>query len=307
MLSYALRRLITTIPTLFVIITVAFFMMRLAPGGPFDSDRALPPEIEKNIMAAYDLDKPLVEQYFLYLGRILTADFGPSLKIRDFSVGELILSGAPASMQLGLSAIVLALVIGVSLGTLAALRQNTGADFSIMTVSMIGIAVPNFVMAPFLSLVFGIYLNLLPTSGWGGGALQYKIMPIIALALPQIAYVARLTRGSMVEVLHSNYVRTARAKGLREQLVVVRHALKGAIMPVVSYLGPATAAVMTGSVVIESIFGVPGIGTYFVNAALNRDYPLVMGVVIIYAVLIMLLNLLVDLLYAVLDPKVRYV
>ncbi len=282
-------------------------MMRLAPGGPFDSDRALPPEIERNIMAAYDLDKPLVEQYFLYLGRILTLDFGPSLKIRDFSVGELIASGAPASMQLGLSAIVLALIIGVSFGTLAALRQNSGVDFSIMTVSMIGIAVPNFVMAPFLSLIFGIHLNLLPTSGWGGGALQYKIMPIIALALPQIAYVARLTRGSMVEVLHSNYVRTARAKGLREQLVVVRHALKGAIMPVVSYLGPATAAVMTGSVVIESIFGVPGIGTYFVNAALNRDYPLVMGVVIIYAVLIMLLNLIVDLLYAVLDPKVRYV
>jgi oligopeptide transport system permease protein len=175
-----------------------------------------------------------------------------------------------------------------------------------MSVSMIGIAVPNFVMAPLLSLVLGVYLDLLPTSGWGSGELRYKVLPVIALALPQIAYVARLTRGSMVEVLHSNFVRTARAKGLREQLVVVRHALKGALMPVVSYLGPATAAVMTGSVVIETIFGVPGIGTYFVNAALNRDYPLVMGVVIVYAVLIMLLNLAVDLLYAVLDPKVRY-
>ena len=306
MLSYALRRLVTTIPTLFVIITVAFFMMRLAPGGPFDSDRALPPEIEQNILAAYDLDKPLVEQYLLYLGRILVADFGPSLKIRDFSVGELIAAGAPASMELGFSAILLALLFGVTLGTLAALRQNSATDFSVMSVSMIGIAVPNFVMAPLLSLVIGVYLDLLPTSGWGGGALRYKILPIVALALPQIAYVARLTRGSMVEVLHSNFVRTARAKGLRERLVVVRHALKGAIMPVVSYLGPATAAVMTGSVVIETIFGVPGIGTYFVNAALNRDYPLVLGVVIVYAVLIMLLNLLVDLLYAVLDPKVRY-
>jgi len=305
-LSYALRRLVTTIPTLFVIITVAFFMMRLAPGGPFDSDRALPPEIEQNILAAYDLDKPLVEQYLLYLGRILVADFGPSLKIRDFSVGELIAAGAPASMELGFSAILLALLFGVTLGTLAALRQNSATDFSVMSVSMIGIAVPNFVMAPLLSLVIGVYLDLLPTSGWGGGALRYKILPIVALALPQIAYVARLTRGSMVEVLHSNFVRTARAKGLRERLVVVRHALKGAIMPVVSYLGPATAAVMTGSVVIETIFGVPGIGTYFVNAALNRDYPLVLGVVIVYAVLIMLLNLLVDLLYAVLDPKVRY-
>ncbi|MPZ08804.1 MAG: oligopeptide ABC transporter permease OppB [Kiloniellaceae bacterium] len=306
MLSYALRRVVTAIPTLFVIITIAFFMMRLAPGGPFDSDRALPPEIERNIQAAYDLDKPLVEQYLIYLGRILKGDFGPSLKIRDFSVGELIASGAPASMELGFSAIVLALIIGVSFGTLAALRQNSATDFSVMSVSMIGIAVPNFVMAPLLSLVIGVYLDLLPTSGWGSGELRYKILPVIALALPQIAYVARLTRGSMVEVLHSNFVRTARAKGLRERLVVVRHALKGAIMPVVSYLGPATAAVMTGSVVIETIFGVPGIGTYFVNAALNRDYPLVMGVIIIYAVLIMLLNLLVDLLYAVLDPKVRY-
>ncbi len=306
MLSYALRRLVTAVPTLFVIITVAFFMMRLAPGGPFDSDRALPPEIEKNINAAYDLDKPLVEQYLIYLGRILKGDFGPSLKIRDFSVGELIASGAPASMELGFSAILLALVIGVSFGTLAALRQNSGTDFSVMSVSMIGIAVPNFVMAPLLSLVLGVYLDLLPTSGWGTGELRYKVLPVVALALPQIAYVARLTRGSMVEVLHSNFVRTARAKGLREQLVVVRHALKGAMMPVVSYLGPATAAVMTGSVVIETIFGVPGIGTYFVNAALNRDYPLVMGVVIVYAVLIMLLNLVVDLLYAVLDPKVRY-
>lgn len=306
MLSYALRRLVTAVPTLFVIITVAFFMMRLAPGGPFDSDRALPPEIEKNIQAAYDLDKPLVEQYFLYLGRILKGDFGPSLKIRDFSVGELIASGAPASMELGFSAILLALIIGVSSGTLAALRQNSGTDFSVMSVSMIGIAVPNFVMAPLLSLVLGVYLDLLPTSGWGTGELRYKVLPVIALALPQIAYVSRLTRGSMVEVLNSNFVRTARAKGLRERLVVVRHALKGAMMPVVSYLGPATAAVMTGSVVIETIFGVPGIGTYFVNAALNRDYPLVMGVVIVYAVLIMLLNLVVDLLYAVLDPKVRY-
>ncbi|WP_340116908.1 oligopeptide ABC transporter permease OppB [Pelagibius sp. 7325] len=306
MLSYALRRLITAVPTLFVIITVAFFMMRLAPGGPFDSDRALPPEIEKNIQAAYDLDKPLVEQYFLYLGRILKGDFGPSLKIRDFSVGELIASGAPASMELGFSAILLALIIGVSSGTLAALRQNSGTDFSVMSISMIGIAVPNFVMAPLLSLVLGVYLDLLPTSGWGTGELRYKVLPVIALALPQIAYVSRLTRGSMVEVLNSNFVRTARAKGLRERLVVVRHALKGAMMPVVSYLGPATAAVMTGSVVIETIFGVPGIGTYFVNAALNRDYPLVMGVVIVYAVLIMLLNLVVDLLYTVLDPKVRY-
>src|SRR3546814_871756 len=211
-----------TIPTLFVIITVAFFMMRMAPGGPFDSDRALPPEIEKNIMAAYGLDKPLVEQYLDYLVGILQVDFGPSLKIRDFSVGELIAAGAPASMQLGISAILLALLIGISLGSLAALRQNSAVDFAVMSVSMVGIAVPNFVMAPLMSLVIGVYLDLLPTSGWGGGEWRYKVMPVIALALPQIAYVARLTRGSMVEVLHSNFVRTARAKGLRERVEIGR-------------------------------------------------------------------------------------
>ncbi|MDP2698375.1 oligopeptide ABC transporter permease OppB [Thalassospira sp.] len=305
MILYAFRRLMIAIPTLFIVITVAFFMMRAAPGGPFDQERVLPPEIERNIKAAYDLDKPLVEQYVIYLGKILRGDFGPSIKIRDFTVAELIMAGAPASIQLGLSAIVLALVFGVGLGTYAALHQNTKTDFAVMGVAMVGIAVPNFVMAPLLSLIFGVYLSLLPTAGWGGGDLKYKILPIIALALPQVAYIARLTRGSMVEVLHSNYIRTARAKGLRERLVVIRHAIRGALLPVVSYLGPATAAVMTGSVVIESIFGAPGIGTYFVKAALNRDYPLVMGVVIVYAVLIIFLNFLVDMVYGLLDPKLK--
>jgi len=305
MLSYAIRRLIIAIPTLFIVITVAFFMMRIAPGGPFDQERALPPEIEKNIKAAYDLDKPLLEQYTIYIGKILRGDFGPSIKIRDFSVAELIMAGAPASMQLGLSAIFLALIFGVGFGTYAALRQNSAVDFAVMGVAMVGIAIPNFVMAPLLSLVFGLHLSILPTAGWGDGEIQYKILPIIALALPQVAYIARLTRGSMVEVLHSNYIRTARAKGLREKLVVNRHAIRGALLPVVSYLGPATAAVMTGSVVIETIFGVPGIGTYFVKAALNRDYPLVMGVVIVYAVMIILLNFLVDMVYGLLDPKLK--
>ena len=305
MLSYAIRRLLIAIPTLLIVITVAFFMMRIAPGGPFDQERVLPPEIEKNIKAAYDLDKPLPEQYVIYLGKILRGDFGPSIKIRDFTVAELIMAGAPASMQLGLSAIILALVFGVGFGTYAALRQNSAVDFIVMGIALIGIAVPNFVMAPLLSLVFGLYLSLLPTAGWGDGELKYKILPIIALALPQIAYIARLTRGSMVEVLHSNYIRTARAKGLREKIVVTRHAIRGALLPVVSYLGPATAAVMTGSVVIESIFGAPGIGTYFIKAALNRDYPLVMGVVIVYAVMIILLNFLVDMVYGLLDPKLK--
>ncbi len=307
MFAYAVRRLLVAVPTLFVIVTIAFFLMRAAPGGPFDSDRVLPPAIEKNVLAHYNLDLPLWQQYLKYVGGLIQGDLGPSFRVRDFTVAELIGSGFPASLQIGGAAILLAIAIGISLGAFAALRQNSLADYVVMGVAMTGIAVPNFVMAPLLTLVFGVYFSLLPVAGWGGGALANKILPVIALALPQIAYIARLTRGSMVEVMNANYVRTARAKGLREQLVVVRHALKGALLPVVSYLGPATAAVVTGSVVIESIFGIPGIGRYFIEGALNRDYTLVMGVMIFYAVLIIVLNLVVDLLYAVLDPKVRYV
>lgn len=306
MLVYAVRRLLVAVPTLFVIVTIAFFLMRAAPGGPFDSDRVLPPAIEKNVLAHYNLDLPLWQQYAKYVGGLLQGDLGPSFRVRDFTVAELIGAGFPASLQLGGIAILLAVVVGISLGAFAALRQNTAVDYAVMGVAMTGIAVPNFVMAPLLTLVFGVYLSLLPVAGWGGGALANKILPVVALALPQIAYIARLTRGSMVEVMNANYVRTARAKGLRERLVVMRHCIRGALLPVISYLGPATAAVVTGSVVIESIFGIPGIGRYFIEGALNRDYTLVMGVMIFYAVLIIMLNLLVDLLYAVLDPKVRY-
>jgi oligopeptide transport system permease protein len=306
MLAYAVRRLFIAVPTLLVIVTIAFFLMRAAPGGPFDSDRVLPPAIEKNVLAHYNLDLPLWQQYLKYVGGLLQGDLGPSFRVRDFTVAELIGSGFPASLQIGGAAILLAVTIGISLGAFAALRQNSAADYVVMGVAMTGIAIPNFVMAPLLTLIFGVYLSLLPVAGWGDGALVNKILPVIALALPQIAYIARLTRGSVVEVMNANFVRTARAKGLREQLVVVRHALKGALLPVISYLGPATAAVVTGSVVIESIFGIPGIGRYFIEGALNRDYTLVMGVMVFYAVLIILLNLLVDLLYAVLDPKVRY-
>jgi oligopeptide transport system permease protein len=303
--AYITRRILTSIPTLLVIVTVTFFMMRIAPGGPFDRERALPAEIEKNVLAAYDLDQPLVVQYADYLLGVLHGDFGPSFKYRDFTVAELLSTGFPASLKVGGLAIVLAVVVGISLGTLAALRQNTGLDYAVMATAMTGITIPNFVMAPLLTLIFGVYLSWLPVAGWNGGAPRNLILPVIALALPQIAYIARLTRGSMIEVLHTNYVRTARAKGLRERIVVVRHALKGALLPVVSYLGPATAQVVTGSVVIETIFGIPGIGRYFVQGALNRDYTLVMGTVIVFAVLIILLNLIVDLLYGLLDPKVK--
>lgn len=305
MLTYAIRRLASAVPTLLFIITLSFFMMRLAPGGPFDREKQLPPEIEANILRAYNLDKPVYEQYFNYLSNILHGDFGPSYKYLDFTVTDLIMTGFPVSLKLGLSAILLAILIGVTAGTLAALKQNSAIDYLVMGLAMTGIAIPNFVMAPLLALVFGVYLSLLPVAGWGGGALQYTILPVITLALPQIAYIARLTRGSMVETMHSNFIRTARAKGLAEKIVVIRHALRGGLLPVISYLGPATAAVITGSVVIEAIFDVPGIGRYFVNGALNRDYPVVMGVVIFYAVLIIMLNLVVDLIYGFLDPRVK--
>lgn len=313
MTSYALRRFLGAIPTLLIIITLAFFMMRLVPGGPFDGQRRLPPEIERNIEAAYQLDKPIYVQYFEYLTRLAHGDFGPSYRNKDFTVSELIADGLPVSAELGFSAMVLALLLGVSLGILAALRQNRVTDHAVMSVAMFGITVPNFVTAPLLTLLFGVYgLRVfgfdisLPVGGWNGGALRNMILPVIVLALPQIAVIARLVRGSMVEVLHSNYVRTARAKGLPGYRIVTRHALRTALLPLISYLGPAVAALMTGSLIVEQIFGLPGIGRYFVTAALNRDYTLVLGVVIFYATFIILLNLVADILYAVLDPRVSY-
>ncbi|HKF70619.1 MAG TPA: oligopeptide ABC transporter permease OppB [Stellaceae bacterium] len=306
MLAYSLRRLGGAIPTLFVVMTVSFFMMRLAPGGPFDRERMLAPAVEANIKKAYNLDQPLVVQYGIYLSKALQGDLGPSFKYQDYSVVELIESGFPVSFEIGITAIILAVIVGGGLGIFAALRQNSGLDHTVMATAMIGITVPNFVMAPLMTLILGVYLRLLPVGGYGGGSLRNLILPTVALALPPVAYIARLTRASMIEVLRSNYIRTARAKGLPGRIVVGRHGLRAAFLPVVSYLGPAIAGIITGSVVIESIFGIPGIGRYFVQGALNRDYTLVMGVVIFYGALIILLNLLVDLAYGVLDPKIRY-
>lgn len=302
--AYITRRILTSIPTLLVIVTVAFFMMRIAPGGPFDRERALPAEIEKNVLAAYDLDQPLALQYADYLLGVLQGDFGPSFKYKDFTVAELIFRGFPVSLQLGGIAIILALVIGLTLGIWAALRQNSSVDYGAMSVSMVGIAVPNFVVAPILTLVIGMQLQLLPVGGWGKPS-NY-VLPVIALCLPQIAAIARLTRASMIEVLSSNFVRTARAKGLPARLTITRHAIRAALLPVVSYLGPAIASIITGSVVVEQIFSIPGIGRYFVQGSLNRDYTLVMGVTVFYGALIIVCNLIADLLYGVLDPKVRY-
>ncbi|TDJ46447.1 MAG: oligopeptide ABC transporter permease OppB [Gammaproteobacteria bacterium] len=304
MLKFVLRRFLVAIPTLLILIGLSFTMIRMAPGGPFDGEKQLPPDIEANLRAAYHLDEPLYQQFGRYVFNLLQGDFGPSFQYRDFSVTELIRSGFPVSLRLGGLAMCLALLVGISAGTIAALRQNSALDHGVMATAMLGISIPNFVMAPLLVLIFAIYLGWLPAGGLGSGELSHLVLPVIALALPQIAYISRLTRGSMIEVLRSNYIRTARAQGLPTRTIILRHALKPALMPVVSYIGPATAAVITGSVVIEQIFSIPGLGRYFVQGALNRDYTLVMGVVVFYGVLIVVFNLLVDIVYRWLDPRV---
>jgi oligopeptide transport system permease protein len=304
-LRHAALRLLGLIPTLLVLITIAFFLIRMAPGGPFDGEKVLPPEIRANLDATYHLDEPLLQQYFRYLGQIISGDFGPSFQYKDWTVNELIARGFPVSATIGGLAMLLAFILGVSIGTIAALRQNSAVDYSVMGVAMLGISIPNFVVAPLLILVVAVYAGWLPAGGWDW-SWQRMVLPVITLALPVIAYIARLTRGSMIEVLHSNYIRTARAKGLPEWLVIRRHALKPAILPVISYMGPAIAALITGSVVIERIYSIPGLGSYFVQGALNRDYTLVMGVVIFYGVVIVVLNFIVDLLYAWLNPRISY-
>jgi oligopeptide transport system permease protein len=306
MLSYTLGRLLGAIPTLFVVVTVTFFLMRLAPGGPFDQEQALTPEIQANLEAAYGLDQPLWVQYGRYLGGLVRGEFGPSFKYRDFTVTELIRQGLPVSLTLGLCALLVAIAIGVPLGIFAALRQNGAADALIRSLAVIGIALPGFVMAPLLALIFGIHLGWLPVAGWEPGSWRTLVLPVTALALPLSAYLVRLVRASLLEVLTSGFVRAARASGLPERTVVARHALKAALIPVVSYLGPAAAAVLTGSLVIETIFGIPGMGRYLVQGALNRDYTLVMGMVIVYASLTLAFNLIVDLLHGWLDPRVRH-
>ena len=306
MLRYALRRLLGVIPTLFAIITLSFFVIRIAPGGPFDDEQTLPPDIKANLEAAYGLDQPLHVQYGRYLAGLVRGDFGPSFKFKDFSVTELIAQGLPISLTLGLSAILVALLIGVPLGSLAALRQNRPTDHSIMAVAVLGIALPSFVVGPLLALTFGLHLRWLPVAGWESGQWRYLVLPVITLALPVIAYIARLTRGSLLEVLRSNFVRTARSKGLSERAILWRHALRPAMLPVVSYLGPATAFVITGSLVVETVFGLPGSGRYLVQGAINRDYTLVMGMIVVYGSVTLLFNLIADLLYGWLDPRVRY-
>ncbi|WP_047706982.1 oligopeptide ABC transporter permease OppB [Plesiomonas sp. ZOR0011] len=306
MLKFILRRLLEAIPTLLVLITVSFFMMRLAPGSPFTGERSLPPEVLANIEAKYHLNEPLYSQYFRYLGQLAQGDFGPSFKYKDFSVNDLVSQAFPVSLEIGIYAFTLALILGVTAGVIAALKQNTVLDYTVMGFAMTGVVIPSFVIAPLLVLLFSLGLKLLPAGGWNDGSLINMVLPVSALAIAYIASIARITRGSMIEVLHSNFIRTARAKGLPLRRIVLRHALKPAMLPVISYLGPAFVGIITGSIVIETIFGLPGIGRLFVNGALNRDYSMVLSLTILVGTLTILFNAIVDILYAFIDPKIRY-
>ncbi|MBL9033186.1 MAG: ABC transporter permease subunit [Rhodospirillaceae bacterium] len=305
MFTFAIRRILGAIPTLFALITISFFIMRVAPGGPFSTNRKLTEAVLANLNKAYHLDEPLWMQFGRYLWGLAQFDFGPSMKYRDYSVTELIVQGLPVSLEVGFWAMLLATMIGIALGIAGALRRNGATDFTAGVVAMVGIAVPTFVIGPLLQTLFGLQLGWLPVAGWDGSWLA-KIQPILVLALPNIAYISRLTRGSMIESLRTNYVRTARAKGIGAQRVIWKHALTGAMLPVIAYLGPATAITVTGSVVIEQIYGIPGIGRYFVEGASNRDYPLVMGVTILYGGIVILANIVTDVLRGVIDPKVSY-
>ncbi|MGP8035035.1 MAG: ABC transporter permease [Steroidobacteraceae bacterium] len=306
MLSYALRRIAVAVPTLLVIITLAFAIQRLAPGGPFDQEQTLTPAVRANLDRLYGLDRPLAVQYVRYLGALARGDFGPSLSERDFTVTELIAQGLPLSATLGLAAVLLAVLVGIPAGMLAALARGRGTDYAVSALAALGVALPSFVTGPALALLFGLYLHWLPVAGWERGAPRYLVLPVVTLAIPVAAYLARLTRASLLEVLRSSYVRSARARGLGEARVLWRHALLPALLPAVSYLGPAVAFVVTGSLVIETVFGLPGTGRYLVQGAIDRDYPLVMGMVIVYAAFTLTLNLLADLLYGWLDPGARH-
>jgi len=305
MLAYTLRRIAGLVPTLFILVSVSFFIIRLAPGGPFDQEQALPAAVRANLDAAYGLDQPLLAQYGRYLAGVARGDLGPSFRYKDFYVTELIASGLPLSLTIGLAAALLAFLIGVPLGALAAWRANSFTDHALMSFSMLGVVLPGFVVGPLLALVFGIYWPVFRVAGYEPGEISFLVLPVITLALPVAAYVARLMRNSMQEVLRANFIRTARAKGVSARAIFLRHALRPSLIPVVSYLGPAVAFVITGSLVVESVFGLPGSGRFLVQGAIDRDYPLVMGMILVYGVLTLVCNLIADLLYGWLDPRVR--
>ncbi|MCL6429676.1 MAG: ABC transporter permease [Anaerolineae bacterium] len=305
MTQYIIRRLLWLIPVLFFISVVTFALLRAVPGGPFDREKPMPPEVRANLEHYYGLDKPLPQQYLDWVGRIvLHFDFGPSYSSRSRTVNDIFAAHLPVSAQLGVLAILLALLIGLPLGILAALKQNTIWDYLGMGIAVFGVSVPNIVLAPLLILIFALTLGWLPVAGWGTP--EKMIMPVVALGMRESAIIARLTRASMLQVIREDYIRTARAKGLAERVVMVRHALKNAFIPVATVLGPMFAALTTGTFVVERIFAIPGLGKFFVTSITNRDYPVVMGTILLYAVFLVLANLAVDITYAFLDPRIRY-
>lgn len=305
MLRYSLRRLFAAIPTLLGVTFIAFLMMHAAPGGPFDRERVLPPELKADLEAAYGLDKPLPEQFMSYLGGVIKGDFGPSFRYREYTVTELIALRLPQSLTLGALAMLLAVALGMTAGTHAALNPGTWFDRALMTLSLTGLSIPVIIVAPLLILVFSITLGWLP-AGWSGSGPSRYVLPVIALALPQLAYIARLMRGSLIEVLSSDFIRTARAQGLKRNTILLRHAFKPALLPLLSYLGPALAGILGGSVIVEQVFAIPGIGQLFITGSSNRDYTLVLGIVIFYAALVIAFNFIVDILYGFIDPRIRY-
>lgn len=303
MTRFFVRRILSTIPLLFAILLLSFLFMRSAPGGPFDGERSLPPQIEANLRAKYHLDEPLAEQFVRYMGDLAHGDLGPSFKYPGRTVNEIVAQALPVSLTLGALALVISLAIGIPAGVMGALYQNQARDYLLMGASLLGICIPNFVLGPVLIIVFSFWLGWLPAGGWG--TLSQLILPALTLGALRAAYIARLSRAGMLEVIRQDFIRTARAKGLRERTVVVKHALRVAILPVLSFLGPAAASILVGSVVVERIFNVPGLGSFFVNSALNRDYTMAMGTVLLYSGLLITLNFAVDLLYAVVDPRVE--
>ena len=302
---FFVRRLCDGVLTLAALVTLTFFVMRLAPGGPFSKNRKISPEVLENIQKSFHLDEPILQQFGRYVWGLAHLDLGPSTRFRDYDVGAIIASGLPYSLTIGFWAIVVAALVGIGLGIAGALKRNTATDYIAGTVGVVGIAIPIFVIGPLMQVVFSLKLGWFPVGGLDGGW-RALVLPVLVLSLPNIAYISRLTRTSMIETLRENHVRTARAKGIGARRVLTGHVLKGALLPVIAYLGPAAAAVITGSILIETIFAVPGIGRHFVDAALNRDYPLVMGITLLYGGLVILFNIGTDLLRGWLDPRVRH-
>ena len=304
MLLIFIKRVLAAIPVLIIVASLTFFFVRLAPGGPFDTDRAVSEEVLINLQEAYNLNAPISEQYFDYMSGVLVGDFGPSFRYPGRGVSEMIYTGLPVTLELAIYAILIAVFVGVFAGVLAALKRNTILDFIPMAIAMIGICVPTFLMGPLLVLIFGINLELLPVSGWGNLPGD-KILPSITLGFAYAAYIARLSRGGMLEVLSQDFIRTARAKGLSERVVVTKHAMQGGLIPVVSFLGPAVAGLLAGSFVVETIFQIPGLGRFYVEAAFNRDYTMILGTTIFFSAMIVFFNLLSDMAVMILNPRAR--